>query len=356
MSTPWQEFGGRVTAALNADPPRVAVVLGADGSGRTSLLRRLAACLSAGSCQFVDCEHITSTPERFLGSLVDHTPFAIPSYPRDVPGPQAAFADVLDLLTRARTREGGLATFLFDEWLEIRTFEHFPGLRQVVPDLLANTLSSPNRFVLTTRFVTRALRLFEATPDRFVVLSIPPMGVSDIAADLLRIPGCRSDTAEEFAHMILAFTGGRVGYVRALVDALSAPPSLGDPISALLVCLAPDGVLDRRCRYTYEYRLHRARGYGALKAILGILAVEEPLTLTEIAIRLGRTPGSTRDYLRWLEDVDLVVAHRKHYAFADPILRVWVRLFDRPSPPGEEVVAATVQRYALARVSQPPSL
>ena len=73
------------------------------------------------------------------------------------------------------------------------------------------------------------------------------------------------------------------------------------------------GRLDARCRFAYEFRLHRARGYGALKAILDILADEEPLTLTEIARRLRRTPGSTKDYLAWLEDVDLLRCERKRY-------------------------------------------
>ena len=35
--------------------------------------------------------------------------------------------------------------------------------------------------------------------------------------------------------------------------------------------------------------------------------------LTEISIRLQRTPGSTKDYLSWLEDVDLIVARQKRY-------------------------------------------
>ena len=78
------------------------------------------------------------------------------------------------------------------------------------------------------------------------------------------------------------------------------------------------------CAFSYELRLHRARGYGALKAILEILSEEEPLTLTEIAQRLGRTPGSTKDYLSWLEDVDLVAVQQKRYRFRDPLLRVWV--------------------------------
>ena len=110
-------------------------------------------------------------------------------------------------------------------------------------------------------------------------------------------------------------------------------------MTALAALLAPDGALHARCRFSYEMRLHRARGYGALKAVLGILAEEEPLTLTEIAGRVQRTPGSTRDYLGWLEDVDLVRAQRKRYAFADPLLRVWVRLNSRCAAAGPERIA-----------------
>ena len=89
-----------------------------------------------------------------------------------------------------------------------------------------------------------------------------------------------------------------------------------DPISALTALLAR-GVLTNWCRFCYELRLHRARGYGALKAILDILADEEGLTLTEISLRLRRTPGSTKDYLSWLEDVDW--SCRVRSATASPI-------------------------------------
>jgi hypothetical protein len=63
-----------------------------------------------------------------------------------------------------------------------------------------------------------------------------------------------------------------------------------DPVSALTALLSADGALNPWCRFCYELRLHRARGYGALKAILDVLADEEPLTLTEISHRLHRTP------------------------------------------------------------------
>jgi hypothetical protein len=91
-----------------------------------------------------------------------------------------------------------------------------------------------------------------------------------------------------------------------------------------------------------------------LKGILGILAEDEPLTLTEIAQRLQRTPGSTKDYLSWLEDVDLVGVRQKRYTFVDPLVRLWVRLHTRPSPPSEDVIASEVHQYAIARLPQRP--
>ena len=100
--------------------------------------------------------------------------------------------------------------------------------------------------------------------------------------------------------------------------------------------LSAEGALNKWCRFCYELRLHRARGYGALKAILDILAEEETLTLTEISHRLHRTPGSTKDYLSWLEDVDLVISRQKRYSFTDPLLRLWVRLHCRPMPPTDD--------------------
>ena len=129
-----------------------------------------------------------------------------------------------------------------------------------------------------------------------------------------------------------------------------------DPISALSALLSPDGRLADRCGHCYELRLHRARGYGALKAILEILAEEEGLTLTEISHRMERTPGSTKDYLSWLEDVDLVASHQKRYSFTDPLLRVWVRLHCRATAPTDDDLAREVHRYALPRLptSEPP--
>ena len=121
-------------------------------------------------------------------------------------------------------------------------------------------------------------------------------------------------------------------------------------MSALASQLASGEPLYQTCRRCYEQRLGRARGYGALKAILQLLADEERLTLTEIAMRLGRTPGSTKDYLLWLEDVDLVRVERKRYRFRDPLLRLWVRLHGGPTPPDDADLLREAQEYAVSRL------
>jgi len=157
--------------------------------------------------------------------------------------------------------------------------------------------------------------------------------------------------ADEFAPVVHALADGRPSYTTILLDTLATLRSSGgDPISALAAAMARGGELDSRCRFSYELRLHRARGYGALKAILDVLAEEEPLTLTQIAQRLGRTPGSTKDYLSWLQDVDMLACTRKRYSYADPLLRLWVRIHGHPEPPHEELIAREVQAYACERL------
>ena len=212
----------------------------------------------------------------------------------------------------------------------------------------------PNRFVLTTRYVARAHRLLRDAAARFEVMHLPPLQPSDVTDVLAPVFGgyerMATDDRDYFGRAVQALTDGRVGYVKAIGDEMSQHDGSSDPISALTALLAPDGLLTNWCRFCYELRLHRARGYGALKAILDILAEEEGLTLTEISHRLRRTPGSTKDYLSWLEDVDLVVSRQKRYSFTDPLLRLWVRLHCRPVEPTEEDVVREVQHYALTRV------
>ena len=181
------------------------------------------------------------------------------------------------------------------------------------------------------------------------------MSVADVGEALARTPSAPGPAAsqDDLSRTVHALTDGRPCYVRAILDAMSwmSDGAGADPVAALVALLGAEGSLARHCRFSYELRLHRARGYGALKAILEVLAEEEPLTLTAISQRLGRTPGSTKDYLGWLEDVDLVVVERKRYRFADPLLRLWVRLQARSGPTSDDVVVREVQRYVMARLT-----
>jgi len=257
----------------------------------------------------------------------------------------------------SRAPGGEPCTFLLDEVLELRTFESFPGLRHVLRDLLAALAASPNRFVLTTRYVARAHRLLRDATSRYEVMHIPALAPADVTELLAptfngyeQMP---TDDRDYLGRAVQALTDGRAAYVRAIGDTMTHMGRTADPVSALTALLSSDGSLNHWCRFCYELRLHRARGYGALKAILDVLAEEEPLTLTEISHRLHRTPGSTKDYLSWLEDVDLVTSRQKRYSFTDPVLRLWVRLHCRPMPPADEDIAREVQQYALARLPHP---
>jgi hypothetical protein len=352
MTIPRPALLRRIQAVVDAAPSRIPVLLGGCGSGRTSLLRELRVRMGAESSQYVDLERAATTPERFHRALCLQSPFLAGDVPLATPTPRAAFEATMAFLTGARAADGGPATFLIDEVLEFRTFENFPGLRHVMRDLLAAIVTSGNRFVLSTRYVNRALRVLRDTAPRFEVIHVPPLDPGELRQAVQASP--MGIDAADMAPAIHALTEGHTGHAHELLTVMAELSRHGgsDPVSALAAAFEPGAPLASRVGWCYELRLHRARGYGALKGILGILAEDEPLTLTEIALRLQRTPGSTKDYLSWLEDVDLVNVRQKRYTFADPLLRLWVRLHCRPVPPTEDDIASEVHQYALARLPQ----
>jgi hypothetical protein len=359
MLTARSTLARRVTAALDASPSRIPVLLGGCGTGRTVLLHQLRERLGRTAAQHIDVERTATTPERWLRAIGAASPF--PSQDQGRVGARECFDAALAFLATARTPAGEPATFLLDEFLELRTFESFPGLRRVIHEFADALAASGNRFVLTSRYTVRSMRVLRDRAARFEIIPMPPLS-PDETVDILgpaASPGADRQETEHLAETVRALSGGRPRYAAAIADELIAVREHGgagsaDAVSALAALLAPTGRIAQQCGFCYELRLHRARGYGALKAILEILAEEEGLTLTEISHRLQRTPGSTKDYLSWLEDVDLVTADRKRYSFSDPLLRVWVRLHCRASAPSEDDLAREVHRYALPRMPPLP--
>jgi hypothetical protein len=354
----------RVLAALDGSAgggTRIPILLGGCGTGRTSLLLRLRDLIGRTSSQYVNVEAVASTPERFLKTVRQASPFRSHPYGQTAgaePDARESFDAALAFLDTARAPGEAPATFLLDEFLELRTFESFPGLRTVLKDLVGALATSGNRFVLTSRYTARAHRLLRDAPPQFELIHVAPLTPGEVRATLPAVPGSGAmedldDRAlDEFARLVEALSDGRPAYARMIAETAITMSERGapDPFSALSSLLAPGGALAHACRFCYELRLHRARGYGALKAILEVLSEEEPLTLTEISLRLNRTPGSTKDYLSWLEDVDLIVSRQKRYSFTDPMLRLWVRLHCGPTPPTEEEVSREVHTYILARM------
>ena len=157
-------------------------------------------------------------------------------------------------------------------------------------DLFDALATSNNRFVLTSRYVARAHKLLRDATARFEVMHVLPLTAGEVT-DLLapafngydQMPAADRD---DLSRTIEALSNGRAAYAASIGEATARMAGTGDAVGALAALLSPGGELDRACRFCYELRLHRARGYGALKAILDILAADEPLTLTEISLRL----------------------------------------------------------------------
>src|SRR6185369_395473 len=253
MLTPRSTLARRVNTALDASPSRIPVLVGGCGSGRTTVLRLLRERIGRTSVQFVDVERTATTPERFWRAMTAVSPFPVSDQSAQGAGARGAFDATLAFLSRARTAASEPATFLLDEFLELRTFESFHGLRRVLHDCIDGLSASGNRFVLTSRYVARTLRLLRDRSARFEVIHIPALTAED-TSDILgptAAPGGGDNDAHDadyLARTVQALADGRPAYVRALADELAAlrehgGPGGGDAISALAGLLATDGHL-----------------------------------------------------------------------------------------------------------------
>src|SRR5579864_5748135 len=130
MLTPRTSLARRVTAALDASPSRIPILLGGCGSGRTTLLQQLRERIGRTSAHYIDVERTATTPERFLRAVTASSPFPVTASAQT--GARAAFDATLEFFVRAKSPASEPAIFLLDEFLELRTFESFPGLRRVV--------------------------------------------------------------------------------------------------------------------------------------------------------------------------------------------------------------------------------
>ncbi len=220
MVTPRATVARRLLAALDASPSRIPVLLGGCGSGRTALMRQLHDRIGRTSRP---SSSTSSAPPRPPSGSIRRSapPRPSPASKRrgQAPAPRSTRRSRSSTAPAPRTESP--ATFLLDEFLELRTFESFPGLRRVLHDFCDGLASSGNRFVLTSRYTARALRLLRDRPSRFEVVHVPPFSIED-TFDILGPAHVTADPheADFLARTVQALGDGRPAYVRALVDEL----------------------------------------------------------------------------------------------------------------------------------------
>lgn len=307
------------------------LLLGAPrGGGKSHLLKRLSEReRSRGTpSALVQLEPVSGSPEildselaRLAGAILGRV--------------AASGTPAFDSLLRRLSQRRADSVVFLDDVTEIRTLSYYPGVEEPLGKFLA-AVESGGRAVLTSRFCYWMGKRFPDLP----LFSIPRVSSSELA---------EAGVAE--ADLLASASSGIVVHAAALAETLEEGASSLE--SALVRELSPGGRIEAECRATLSELLHRARGYGACKTVLHVLTDEEGLKLTEVARRVDRTAGSTRDYLRWLEEVDLIAVREKRYYFVDPLLRLWTRIYARGVPPGEEDVRREVFRYLEAAAPLP---
>ena len=251
------------------------------------------------------------------------------------PDRQALLRQTFRFPRQAAASQGKKIVLICDEFQEIRTLENYPNSQNVVALLRAELQSeSEVQYILAGSAISVLAGLLSNPKSplfaQFTRIAVEPFdreSTQELANKLLSEP-----LEPDLYPLLHSLTGGHPFYITAvtrrvsyLVDVVQRPASPDVIKQAFLVeTLSPGGRIYDFCQYVYDLSLQKAKGYGALKSVLQILAQEEGLTATQIARQLRVTSASASDYLRWLCEVDLVVEKDKAYYFRDPVLRFWI--------------------------------
>ena len=185
-----------------------------------------------------------------------------------------------------------------DEFPELVTLASFPGVGDPLKHFRA-ALQRQTRvaYVITGSAISATEHIVRDHESplflQFRALELQPFTPEDTQALAERLAGRLSPAAHAAIH---TYTFGHPFYVTALADRVhelaagDAEAATADLVSQafILEALENRGQIYGYCQYLYDISLQRARGYGVLKALLQILAIEDGLTLSEIAGRVRR--------------------------------------------------------------------
>jgi hypothetical protein len=329
------------------------LLTGPIGAGKTVLMLEVAKALTEAGwvAVYLDLMGAASSPERFVGAALA----ALPASAFGGRLPQAteirrladqgkaggaAAVEALFALWSSLDEAGGRpVALLLDEVTEVRSLAYFVGLREA-DRLLAAALGRRRRGTLVaTSYGTQARRLWPS----WETCALGPLTEAEV--------GPWAATVGADAGEVVRACFGWPQYLQALGGGLRDGGSLRDVWTEEMTA---GGRLEQGARHAYETLLLRSRGYGMSKAVLGAVADEEGLNLTALVERVGRTPGAVRDYLGWLLGVDALRTARKRYYYVDGMVRCWVRLHARGTPPRREEIAAAAREAIAATVADTP--
>lgn len=386
---------------LRRGRPHHIALFGLRRIGKTTLLKEFAyRLLVEGQSEqkdilpvYVDFEEICSSPETFALRYVGHISYWFQTRGGAIPTPflslnslllngpdevKDSLATLANELNKARPDRGFLLHLAFDfaeelaqkvdlrflmmldEFQTIHTLANFPGAKDVVAVFRAHLerQSSCGYVVAGSAISVMERMLAHTSPlfaqfERFTLAPLNKEDTGDLVTKLLPM-----EDVEDMPAVIAEvqrLTGGYPFYVEALCGRLrrwyflrdvSLTPGIVEEAFVWEV-LSPEGRIYDFCRYIYDVSIQRARGYGALIAILQLLAEEEGLTISEVARRQKVTPATAQDYLRWLREVDLIVERDGEHYYRDPVLRVWVGSvtmgIEIAGPPRREILGEMVK-------------
>jgi AAA+ ATPase superfamily predicted ATPase len=386
---------------LRAGRPTHIALFGLRRIGKTLLLKEFMARLLAEGDDvlpiYVDLSESCASPEHFVTAYIGLTAYWLLTQGQTLPlpyfDPHALYAQVasagepileetvrrlnqeLDkakpnrqfllelafgLPARLAHERGMRLVVILDEFQEIRTLENFTDTRNVVAIFRANLQHQTGvaYFLAGSAITALSSIVADYRSPLFVQLVQMPLDGFDRDGTVALIARWLPEAAQDpfLTEEIYALTQGHPFYVTALCQRIRVYHETADrPLTPQLAresfvveTLSHTGAIYELCRYVHDVALHRATGYASLKAVLHTLAVEEGLTASAVGRHLKVTPGTARNYLRWLTEVDLVIERDKRYYFRDPVLCYWVAMVTR----GIEVTPAALPVDLIALIDE----
>ncbi len=372
--TPRARLLGEILEAARTGSPRIQVVTGPRGLGKTELLGGLARLLGARGpvAAQVDFERLCTIPTDFAEQFVAAVAAGARRAGR-APGARAEHLARSLAEEASRTRpdagflfDGALAypqalaedlgapvVLLVDEIGEIQRLGRHSGLRDCL-DRVAGALAGSGlvRVVGAASHASRPGPLLRRLADRWGgdlrLSELPPMGPEEIAR-CLPAWGCAAAERSGSPQAWMNATAGRPLYARVLARRCGAGAPLEEALEREMA--PPSGLLHLECRFDYHILIERSRGQAAVRTILGLIAREQGCVLSRIARHLRVALPTALDYLSWLLEVGLIVRHGAAYRCADPLLGLWIGLRAAPEEEAGRLVADFLRRPTAAPAS-----